>query len=809
MNSTSTPQPRLPLGVGLLVFALVTAVQLLIVSRYGVNVPFFDEWTLPTLLTAYDNGQLDLAGLFAQHNEHRIFFARLVFLGSYLLLGEWNVVSYMAASAVVVGLTAGVWAYALTRLRFPLWAILLSCVPFVSPLQVENQTWGFQVQFYLVVLGVMLGLCAVALRKRIDWPLIAMAVGACFLATFSIASGLVSWPLIFACLLTRALLDAKSPPALLRDRGLIARLAVFCLAALVVVGGYFWGYTRPEHNDLYQARNLETVVAWLFNTLTYPLTQNFSAWTLALAAAQWVVIALGLAMYLRQRRHPEMAARLLLFGGLLLFVAGNAAATGYGRGTTLAIASRYATLFLLPFAPFVAVSVDLFDTLSRHVRPLAIGPLLLLVSTVSAVTLGQARGVGDGFTLLEDNWAVRVEAQRALVRYLREPDPQMIPGAALPFPSHDLLKSMVNSPDTRARLPASTLAASTRTGVELTGTAWQTGDIPGGGGLDAPLGWSSWSGNDTLTGRLVTQPFSVTREILVVPVAGFPNWNGNRLVLETTDEPHAWTVFQQDSPTYDWEAWRVDVSAFKGRSVRLVAVDGATGWGGWFAIGTPYQQNSNLALFAVVREKTVLILFVAAGLLAITAFLPPAMLRLLPAGSLLARTPFALSTLVAIMTATVAITVATITFQTPRLLAADRTPRLEAGANLFDYVANDEDALFTPRRTVLGLVAAQPGAIEPGVFRTGPGMCLIADARLDPRAPPDPAVDGVEAVIQLWQADQLREERSAPVLAGQLTSLVVPLEPDEPFSVRLELRPRSDAGFDWSIWRALRVVSCP
>ena len=68
-----------PLLIGLLVF------------KNGVDFPVLDEWdgTAP-LFEKMADGTLGVADFFAQHNEHRIFFPRLIFftLGR---LTHWNI----------------------------------------------------------------------------------------------------------------------------------------------------------------------------------------------------------------------------------------------------------------------------------------------------------------------------------------------------------------------------------------------------------------------------------------------------------------------------------------------------------------------------------------------------------------------------------------------------------------------------------------------------------------------------------------------------------------------------------------------
>jgi len=75
----------------LLIAALCAApplIVLVVMTTHWVAVPFWDEWDAPGAQIAdYYRGTLHLAGLFSQHNEHRLFFPRLVWLPLAILGG--------------------------------------------------------------------------------------------------------------------------------------------------------------------------------------------------------------------------------------------------------------------------------------------------------------------------------------------------------------------------------------------------------------------------------------------------------------------------------------------------------------------------------------------------------------------------------------------------------------------------------------------------------------------------------------------------------------------------------------------------
>lgn len=50
------------------------------VIRYGVDIPWYDQWKFLPTLEKFFQGRLAFHDLWQQHNEHRILFPRIVFL---------------------------------------------------------------------------------------------------------------------------------------------------------------------------------------------------------------------------------------------------------------------------------------------------------------------------------------------------------------------------------------------------------------------------------------------------------------------------------------------------------------------------------------------------------------------------------------------------------------------------------------------------------------------------------------------------------------------------------------------------------
>ena len=60
------------------------------VYKFGITIPYWDQWELVPLLEKMHNHTLTLADLWAQHNEHRIIFPKILMM---LLarLSNWNI----------------------------------------------------------------------------------------------------------------------------------------------------------------------------------------------------------------------------------------------------------------------------------------------------------------------------------------------------------------------------------------------------------------------------------------------------------------------------------------------------------------------------------------------------------------------------------------------------------------------------------------------------------------------------------------------------------------------------------------------
>jgi hypothetical protein len=350
----------------------------ILIFLYGVDTPWGDHWdgTLP-LLEKMQAGTLGLADFFAFHNEHRIFFPRLLVVGL-AKLTHWNIraellVIWILACVCSVNLwhLAQVTGWRNSRVRH--WLLLAANVLLFSPMQWENLLWGFQIGF-LLPLATMTACLWIALKFRRPFDFLA-TMFLCLISTFSIASGFASWALAAPLLL---LWNGKT-----RVRRERIWWLTFAAVGIASVGFYFNGFTRPTAHPGPMAaiehplRAIQFILAYL-GTPFSGTAPNASAVAMAASAALVVLFAACVLYLWRWRRERTLLAHSLPWVSLSGWALVNAVLTMVGRvgfGVSAATQSRYVSFALmLPIGLLFLTSLVL-----RHARESGNG-----VSTVSA-----------------------------------------------------------------------------------------------------------------------------------------------------------------------------------------------------------------------------------------------------------------------------------------------------------------------------------------------------------------------------------------------------------------------------------------
>jgi hypothetical protein len=333
-----------------------------LVARYALDAPLIDQWSFVSQLESESTGTLTFDSLRSQHGEHRPFFPRLIMLGLAGATG-WNV-RYEIAMSILI---ATALFFALASLfrreisspgeRPPVgWWGLLSLLVF-SLTQWENWLWGWQLQVFLNVLSVVVGIVLLT-RRTLEWSHFVGAAIAGVVATYSFGNGLLFWPVGLGIL---AIAARTGPPKRLL-------LGAWVVLSTLVIASYMAGFHRGGSST-----SFETVVTRPVGHLRYALTflgsplasfsgSAFPPRDTGIAALVGGIGLLLFALAARRaiRRRPKEIDRLIPFFALAGYALSSGLIAAVSRlrfGIPQALASRYTTISSLFWIGLIGVTL--------------------------------------------------------------------------------------------------------------------------------------------------------------------------------------------------------------------------------------------------------------------------------------------------------------------------------------------------------------------------------------------------------------------------------------------------------------------
>jgi hypothetical protein len=332
------------------------------INNNGVNVPYGDEWAIIPMIEKWATGQLRLADVFQQHNEHRIVLPKLVFLAC-AQFTHWNLRAEMFCSLAIVAATSAL-LYLLMRRTLPLkaegclalWA--LTNLYLFSAGQAENWLWGFQLQFFipnlLLVAGLAFATSTLPAALRLAGTLCVAILG-----TFSFGSGLLLWPLLLLVFIIRA------------EKRWIWLLWI--VAAAIVAPVYFIGYKgQPAPTPLYGWTDYPLYFFCFIGGSVVRLGSEFSIKIAPICGAAMLAGFVAGTYYCLRRREQRLAAAPWLALGL--YAIGSALISTLARidaGAEQALTSRYTTVsnnLLFSLMAIAVLAVRSSDTATRGWR---------------------------------------------------------------------------------------------------------------------------------------------------------------------------------------------------------------------------------------------------------------------------------------------------------------------------------------------------------------------------------------------------------------------------------------------------------
>jgi len=311
-------------------FLVIVGARWWLIESYGSDLPISDQWhaEAATIFKKYFDGTLTFGDLFSRHNEHRIFFTRLLAFALLLVSGQWDMRVQLVVNAVICAASACLLFIVMTRGKDTRTHLTLSAcfaVFFSLPFGQENTLSGFQSQFYFLI-GFSLAAIHLLLNKRAGspgWVLGILCGGA---ALVSMGSGL----------LTAAAVGAVQFLQIIRVRFILNRMpkqswATAGIALVLLLAGIVSSSGSVNNHD--SAPTVGAFLRALSDCLSWPL--RVPLWFLC----TWLPFVVLVKYYISGRVKDGIHERLLLGTGVWVIL--QSAALAYLRVDHIS-SSRYA-----------------------------------------------------------------------------------------------------------------------------------------------------------------------------------------------------------------------------------------------------------------------------------------------------------------------------------------------------------------------------------------------------------------------------------------------------------------------------------
>ena len=573
--------------------------KLLLVEQYPMPVPFWDQWDgeVASLYLPFAQDALTWHQMFTLHNEHRIFFTRVLALVLVGINGQWDPQLQMAVNAAIHALVAVVFAAMLwlsaERRWLPIFVLTLG-LAFAPPFALENTLAGFQSAFYFLVLFAGLAIWLMGTHRP---GTRAWYVGwfCAFAALVTIGGGVLTIAAI-GTLIALAFFNAPR-----EWRQTVANLAA--LAAVAGMGYALLAPPLPNHEYLKAGTWLAFKISFARN-LAFPWITSPR-----LSPILWVpLILVALIVLIKRLKTTNLERMSLALGAWVVIQAGTVAYTRGVNGT--APASRYLDMLSFGLVVNTVALVALlahFDGSARNwIKRAAQGALTLwLVGAIVGVTLlSQVILARDGREkLLWMNESVRnvrnFVVTGDLPTFVQKRGPYEIP-----YFSPLMLAGWLTHPYVRHILPASVREPLNLATGETTGTFGQASSQ-----TDLLTVWDSYvGGRSKAQGRFESQPI-VCRDYPQIrfEIAGALHASGESLVLKPSNGGRETIIRPPLVGSSGWTAVsvRCPSSAFT-----VLAVDASPT--AWFAFRQPSEIGwVSSAAESMIQQSWV---FGAAGL---------------------------------------------------------------------------------------------------------------------------------------------------------------------------------------------------
>lgn len=321
-------------------FALSISIYLIYLLVGSVNIVLADDWELlnyyDIIKTSNKNIFELLSFLFNQHNEHRIFFSRIISL-PILELTRWNtsIITYISFAIYLIGCFLILKYFYKKNNNYILILMSFLFIILFSLKQRENIIWSFQIAWYIIFTSTVLSFYFYYIYTRNSKNIyIIFSIIFAIIASFSSAQGLIIWP---SFLILSILFYLSKEINIINKKSLI----IILLFGIICFILYFKGYHKPSNDGyIFSSKTINNFFIGISSSLYKNLFLGIVLFLLSIFITIYMII--------NKKVYDNIFPMLLLIFSYGFILSITISRSSYG------IVSRYITFTnLLPIALFI------------------------------------------------------------------------------------------------------------------------------------------------------------------------------------------------------------------------------------------------------------------------------------------------------------------------------------------------------------------------------------------------------------------------------------------------------------------------
>jgi len=317
----------------IVILGIIFGARLWLINSFGSDLPQGDAWGAEgiDLYKPYFEGTLNFSSLFSPHNEHRIFFTRVLSLSLLLINGQWDTKLQMQVNAIIfAAICCGIFLLYIKSMRgcYQIMLAISIVSLFVLPFGWENTLSGFQSCFYFLIGFSIATIWLLEHHKpwTIKWGLGVFLGISCL---FTLASGFLAPLAVLGTILIRTVRAGNEWIDFLKSRKATMAICVF-----IIIIGFLITPTLEYHRYL-RAHSISEFFSAFSRLLAWP-NLIVSWWSIF----NWLPFATLLVAYIWNCIKDDRATRFTIGLGLLILLQAGATAFSRGAGAPQ-LSSRY------------------------------------------------------------------------------------------------------------------------------------------------------------------------------------------------------------------------------------------------------------------------------------------------------------------------------------------------------------------------------------------------------------------------------------------------------------------------------------